>query len=84
MNRLHFILGGARSGKSRLAESAAKQAEAKGKTVCFLATAQAHDKEMTQRILQHQAERPKHWQLLESPLYLAKTLEQALKNSDCV
>jgi len=84
MNTLHFILGGARSGKSRLAENAAKQAEEKGNTVCFLATAQAHDKEMTQRITQHQADRPKHWQLLESPLYLAKTLEQALKCSDCV
>jgi adenosylcobinamide kinase/adenosylcobinamide-phosphate guanylyltransferase len=84
VHRVHFILGGARSGKSRLAENIAKQAETEGLTVCYLATAQAHDEEMNQRILQHQVERPQHWQLLESPVYLAEALEQALVVSDCV
>jgi adenosylcobinamide kinase/adenosylcobinamide-phosphate guanylyltransferase len=83
-NSLHLILGGARSGKSRLAENIAKQAELEGFTVCYLATAQAHDEEMSQRISQHQAERPAHWLLLESPLCLAEALKQALQNSDCV
>jgi adenosylcobinamide kinase/adenosylcobinamide-phosphate guanylyltransferase len=83
-NKIHFILGGARSGKSRLAENLAKQAESAGLTVCYLATAQAHDEEMSQRIIQHQDDRPQHWQLLESPLYLAEALKQALQSSDCV
>lgn len=84
LNRMHFILGGARSGKSRLAENAAKQAELQGLSVCYLATAQAHDKEMSDRITQHQADRPEHWDLLESPLYLAEALELALQSSDCI
>ncbi len=84
MNTIHFILGGARSGKSRFAENAAKKAELQGLTITYLATAQAHDKEMSERISQHQADRPAHWQLLESPLYLAKALEQAMQSSDCI
>ena len=83
-NMIHFILGGARSGKSRLAENVAKQAESTGNTVCYLATAQAHDEEMSQRIVQHQVDRPQHWQLLESPLYLSAALQQALESCDCV
>jgi len=84
MNDISLVLGGARSGKSRLAENMAKQAESQGLTVCYLATAQAHDKEMQQRITQHQADRPQHWPLVESPLYLAQSLAQAIKTSDCV
>jgi len=84
MNDIHLVLGGARSGKSRLAENLAQQAESQGLSVCYLATAQAHDEEMQQRITQHQADRPQHWPLIESPLYLAKSLEQAIKTSDCV
>jgi len=84
MNDIHLILGGARSGKSRLAENVAKLVESQGLTVCYLATAQAHDEEMQQRITQHQADRPQHWPLIESPLYLAQSLEQAIKTSDCV
>jgi len=84
MNDIHLVLGGARSGKSRLAENLAQQAESRGLSVCYLATAQAHDEEMQQRITQHQADRPQHWPLIESPLYLAKSLEQAIKTSDCV
>jgi adenosylcobinamide kinase / adenosylcobinamide-phosphate guanylyltransferase len=84
LNRLHLILGGARSGKSRLAENIAKKAESEGLTVCYLATAQAHDEEMNQRIIQHQGDRPQHWDLLESPLYLAEAIKEALQKSDCV
>jgi adenosylcobinamide kinase/adenosylcobinamide-phosphate guanylyltransferase len=83
-NRVHFVLGGARSGKSRLAENIAIQVESEGHTVCYLATAQANDEEMTQRIIQHQGDRPQHWALIESPLYLSQALEQALQHQDCV
>jgi adenosylcobinamide kinase/adenosylcobinamide-phosphate guanylyltransferase len=84
LHKIHVILGGARSGKSRLAENAAKHAECKGLSVCYLATAQAHDSEMAERIAQHQADRPAHWPLVEAPLFLADALEQALKTSDCI
>jgi len=69
-----LILGGTRSGKSRLAEEQAKRNQ---QPVHYLATATIHDDEMRQRILQHQQRRPAHWSLLEAPLQLAKTLQQA-------
>ena len=70
---LQLILGGARSGKSRLAEQTAK---AFGQTVIYIATAQARDAEMQDRIAHHQAQRPTDWQIVEEPVYLAKILQQ--------
>lgn len=66
-----LILGGARSGKSRFAETLAQQS---GREVVYIATAQAHDAEMQARIAQHRADRPAHWQTLEEPLALAACL----------
>jgi adenosylcobinamide kinase / adenosylcobinamide-phosphate guanylyltransferase len=63
--RLIFLLGGARSGKSAYAETWARE---HGGRVLFVATAQAFDDEMHQRIARHQAERPSVWQTLEAPL----------------
>ena len=60
---LIFILGGARSGKSTYAEVLAKE---QGASVLYVATAQAWDEEMTQRIAVHQAERPSQWRTLEA------------------
>ncbi|MDQ8935560.1 bifunctional adenosylcobinamide kinase/adenosylcobinamide-phosphate guanylyltransferase [Acinetobacter rudis] len=68
---LQFILGGARSGKSRYAEQIAL---AQNLPVIYVATAQALDAEMQQRILHHQQQRPADWSLVESPLYLADEL----------
>lgn len=68
---LQLILGGARSGKSRLAE---KIAQDSGLVVHYVATAQALDAEMQSRIAHHQAQRPTHWLLSEEPLYLADRL----------
>lgn len=68
---IRLILGGARSGKSRLAE---QLADASGAPVTYIATAQAHDEEMQARITRHQADRPAHWVTLEEPLALADTL----------
>ena len=68
---LELILGGARSGKSRLAEKKATEMQ---QPVCYIATAQALDTEMQQRIMHHQQTRPKHWQSIEEPLYLADCL----------
>jgi adenosylcobinamide kinase/adenosylcobinamide-phosphate guanylyltransferase len=71
MGRLTFILGGARSGKSTIAEQLALQSSGK---VLFIATAQALDEEMKTRIEAHQAKRPPNWHTLELPNNLAREL----------
>ena len=68
---IQLILGGARSGKSRLAEQYAIQS---GLEVSYIATAQAHDDEMRDRIRHHQQQRPSDWKVIEESLNLAKTL----------
>ncbi|RDF40937.1 bifunctional adenosylcobinamide kinase/adenosylcobinamide-phosphate guanylyltransferase, partial [Acinetobacter baumannii] len=70
---LQLILGGARSGKSRLAEQTAISMQL---AVTYVATAQALDPEMQSRIAHHQNQRPAHWSLVEEPLFLAKTLQK--------
>lgn len=69
-----LILGGARSGKSRLAERLAHDS---GRPVTVIATAQALDDEMSARITAHRAERPPHWRCVEEPLALASALQAA-------
>lgn len=66
-----LILGGARSGKSALAE---RLAAVSGLDVRYIATAQPLDVEMTQRIAHHRARRPAHWASVEEPLALASVL----------
>ena len=66
-----LILGGVRSGKSRLAESLARDC---GRPVTYVATATPSDDEMRARIAAHQARRPANWELVEEPLALAATL----------
>ncbi|MBN1219320.1 MAG: bifunctional adenosylcobinamide kinase/adenosylcobinamide-phosphate guanylyltransferase [Anaerolineae bacterium] len=70
---LTLILGGARSGKSPYAE---KLAAEMGQRVLFIATAEAKDKEMAERIAVHQAARPDSWQTLEAPRYVGDALSQ--------
>jgi adenosylcobinamide kinase / adenosylcobinamide-phosphate guanylyltransferase len=76
-----LILGGVRSGKSRLAE---QHALATGLPVTYIATATADDEEMRARIAHHQAQRSVQWQLIEEPLALATALQHAAKNHHCV
>lgn len=74
---IQLILGGARSGKSSLAEHLAA---ASGKSVSYIATATAGDSEMACRIARHRQQRPAHWTVLEEPLALSEQL-RALDNS---
>jgi adenosylcobinamide kinase/adenosylcobinamide-phosphate guanylyltransferase len=65
---LLFVLGGARSGKSRYALS---RAEALSGDLVFVATAQALDNEMDSRIARHREERGPRWRTIEEPFDLA-------------
>lgn len=76
-----LILGGARSGKSALAE---RMAMASGHEVIYIATAQAHDDEMAARIAHHRSRRPVRWQIVEEPLALAETLKTHARPGRCV
>ena len=66
-----LILGGARSCKSAYAE---KLAAASGKSVIYIATAQASDDEMAARIDQHRSQRPVTWTTVEEPLALGAAM----------
>ncbi|MGD1955335.1 MAG: bifunctional adenosylcobinamide kinase/adenosylcobinamide-phosphate guanylyltransferase [Sphingomonadales bacterium] len=73
-----LILGGARSGKSTLAlKEAEALAQSRAKQPCFVATAEALDAEMQDRIARHKAERGDHWQVMEAPLDLVAAIEAA-------
>lgn len=64
MHNLIFILGGASSGKSAYAE---KLVVSTGKPKIYLATAQAFDDEMRQKIAAHIAQRGDGWTTIEAP-----------------
>lgn len=78
---IDLILGGARSGKSSLAE---QLATASGLAVTYIATSQPLDEEMRQRIAHHRQRRPAHWQLVEEPLALARVLREHAAAERCL
>jgi adenosylcobinamide kinase / adenosylcobinamide-phosphate guanylyltransferase len=79
-----LIIGGARSGKSRLAESRAKAFEQAGMQVIYMATAEALDDEMAARLRHHQDSRPQHWRTVEEPLHLARALVENAAPNRCL
>jgi adenosylcobinamide kinase / adenosylcobinamide-phosphate guanylyltransferase len=80
-----FVLGGARSGKSRYAESLIT---ARPQPWVYIATAQAHDDEMAARIAEHKARREAGWQTIEAPHELPEALNAAPRGAavlvDCL
>lgn len=68
---LTLLVGGARSGKSRLALRRAASAD----SVVFIATAEAGDHEMAARIDSHRAERPSEWTTVEEPVEIRAAIE---------
>jgi len=76
-----LILGGVRSGKSRLAE---QHALASGLQVVYVATAQARDAEMRRRVAEHQARRPDGWLSVEAGRNLAEVLQREATAQRCV
>ena len=75
-----LILGGARSGKSRLAE---KLASDSGLPVLYIATSQPLDGEMHDRVALHRQRRPDTWGLIEEPLELARVLRHNAAPGRC-
>lgn len=63
-----FFVGGARSGKSRLAEALAASTS---NPVSVVVTAEPIDDEMVDRIARHKSDRPDEWQTIEAPYDLA-------------
>jgi adenosylcobinamide kinase/adenosylcobinamide-phosphate guanylyltransferase len=81
-----LVLGGARSGKSRIAQ---EMAEAEAGPLTFVATAEVFDTEMADRIARHRADRGERWTLVEAPIDLPQFLanEQAVTGAalvDCL
>lgn len=81
-----LVLGGVRSGKSRLAAGLASDT---GRPVVYVATARGEDEAMRARIEQHKRDRPAHWRVVEEPVHLASALnrhdtEEAVLLVDCL
>lgn len=72
MGKIVLVLGGARSGKSRTAQT---MAEASDGRLIYVATAQALDAEMSERISRHQSDRSMRWETVECPVRLADVLK---------
>jgi adenosylcobinamide kinase / adenosylcobinamide-phosphate guanylyltransferase len=82
---LTMLLGGVRSGKSRLAVELARRSDA---PVTLIASAEPGDEEMAERIRRHRAARPSSWRTIEEPLELVDALEgipdQTIAVIDCL
>jgi adenosylcobinamide kinase / adenosylcobinamide-phosphate guanylyltransferase len=86
LSKLVLILGGARSGKSRLAQEMARRSEG---PVLFVATATAGDEDMGRRIAKHRQDRPAGWRTLEATTGIGTQIEQNIGEArtviiDCI
>ena len=84
MTGITLVTGGARSGKSALAERLVRRT---GSRAIYIATAEAHDTEMADRIAIHQARRGAGWETVEAPLDLVGALtrtDTAPRLVDCL
>ena len=86
---IHFVTGGARSGKSQFAENITEVlSKTQQRQLVYVATATIYDDEMQQRIDLHKHRRDENWLLVEEPLQLAQCLqnmsEQSVVLIDCM
>jgi adenosylcobinamide kinase/adenosylcobinamide-phosphate guanylyltransferase len=68
-----LFLGGARSGKSRMAQTRAERAPGE---LVYVATGEALDTEMTERIAKHRSDRGARWRTVETPLALPEAVRR--------
>ena len=80
-----LILGGVKSGKSLFAEQQVVDWE-KVNTgeVIYIATAESHDDEFSDRIARHRSQRPAHWRTIEEPIKISEILGQVSGQGKCV
>lgn len=78
---IELVLGGAKCGKTRYAE---QRAIASGKRVIYIATAEAGDAEMSDKIQNHQQSRPKQWKTIEEPIKLAEAIQHLSGENTCL
>lgn len=72
----YFVLGGARSGKSHHAQ---RLAQSLGTNLVYMATAEAGDEEMSQRIARHIADRDETWNTVEAPIDLRAAIDSTCR-----
>ena len=77
-HELVLVLGGARSGKSTMAERMARD----GERVLFIATAEALDEAMQRRIAAHRRHRPERWDTLEEPIHVTRAVQPLVDRYD--
>ena len=78
---IELVIGGARSGKSTFAE---RQALESGLRVTYIATGEARDEEMGERIAHHRNRRRPEWRTVEEPLLLADALRREAAADTCL
>ena len=76
-----LVTGGARSGKSVLAEKRTKQL---GSSLIYIATSEVIDSEMKKRVEEHQARRGSEWQTLHAPINLTEALIETDGKGPCL
>ncbi len=81
MSKSILIIGGARSGKSHFAQELALKLE---ELVLFVATAEASDEEMQQRIEEHRKARPATWSTLEVTTHVGRRIRQQIGEAQTV
>ncbi len=79
--KLIFVTGGARSGKSAFA---LEMANSIGNKKCYLATAQALDSEMEDRITKHKTERGDGWDCVEEPMQVVEKIQELKGRYDLI
>ena len=76
-----LVTGGARSGKSHFAQQLALESD---ESVLFVATAEAGDEEMRQRIEEHRQQRPTAWRTLETPTHVGNQIPKVIAEAKTV
>ncbi|AEG51328.1 Adenosylcobinamide-phosphate guanylyltransferase [Sphingobium chlorophenolicum L-1] len=77
-----LVLGGCRSGKSRYAQEWCEAVS--GGRLAYIATAQAFDTEMEERIARHRGERGSRWLTIDAPMDLPTALSEAAGQADAI